>query len=222
VFLCLFSVSELLPLLTKDNTNGIIHYLFKNKKKITHDNNTLSMQDRIDDNDTINISDTESFVETEIIDIQSDISDIDINETTFLLEKIKKNVKINKNSINTQTENQIKIQKETQTETQTNLQNEHVIKIHTDELHKKITSITTLNELENMLIEIKKEMSNMKEQLSFIETSLDKINSSTKNMDEHISFVENVFVLVKKPFSNILKWYDRDMEVPDMERLIGN
>ena len=34
-------------------------------------------------------------------------------------------------------------------------------------------------------------------------------------MDQHISFVENVFDVVKKPFVNVLKWYNKDLDKID-------
>lgn len=74
-----------------------------------------------------------------------------------------------------------------------------------------ITYYEQFEKLENMLKEIKLELLEMNSRLLCIEATLNNVDTSTQNMDNHISFVEDVFTVVRKPFINVLKWYNRDI-----------
>lgn len=57
------------------------------------------------------------------------------------------------------------------------------------------------------------ELNNKVDKLTLL---LEKVLSSTENMDNHISFVENVYTVVKKPFSNLLYWYDKNTNINEL------
>lgn len=55
--------------------------------------------------------------------------------------------------------------------------------------------------------EILKTLKNIEKRLDQIETILECNNKSCKKMDEHINFIDNIYDNVRKPFSNILSYY---------------
>jgi hypothetical protein len=65
--------------------------------------------------------------------------------------------------------------------------------------------------LKEYLDEINTNLIQINLRLLSIENTLGSINKSTHNMDEHIYFVEHIFDVVKTPFINILKWYNKDI-----------
>ena len=67
---------------------------------------------------------------------------------------------------------------------------------------------------------LKKDIENLNNKIDYLNNkvdrltlSLEKVLLSTENMDNHISFVENVYTVVKKPFSNLLYWYDKNTNI---------